>query len=326
MARNGLNILVTGGSGYIGSHIIKKLLSNGDFFVVSIDNKKSSSQDYNKKCTFINGSVGDKKNITKILEQYKIDLVVHLAALISVEESMKNPDLYFKNNVFDAINLLEAMEESGVKRIIFSSSAATYGSLENKFLEEKNETNPTNIYGLTKLFFEDILKHYNKEHGFNCISFRLFNIAGADPSGKLKECHNPETHIIPKTIQSIYSGKPVMIYADNYPTPDGTCIRDYIHVDDVATAFLSAIPKTENKICEVFNIGSGKGYSVKEVVDKCYQLMHKEPKIIFEDRRQGDCASLIANNKKIKTFLDWELKYSLDDMILHTIKSEVFKL
>jgi len=321
MARNNLNILITGGAGYIGSHLINLLLKN-NFSVVSIDKKKSTNQKYNKKCIFIKGDIGDKNLVKKILKKYKIDVVVHLAALMSVEESMRKPVLYFKNNIIAPVNLLEAMREAKVNKIIFSSSAAVYGFLKGKLINEKNETNPSSAYGLTKIIFEKILAYYNQTYGFSCISFRIFNAAGADPAGKLKELHNPETHIIPRTIKNILKNSPVVIYGKNYETSDGTCIRDYIHVNDISTAFLSAIPKTKDKICEVFNLSSGNGYSVKEVVDQCYFLLGKTPNVIFKNRRAGDPPILVADNKKVKTFLKWSQKYNLKDIISHTIKSQ----
>lgn len=320
MKKNRSNVLVTGGAGYLGSHIIKMLISNG-FFVVSIDKNKSKNQYHNKKCIFVNGNIGNKKLVKRILEKYKIDIVIHLAGLIRVEESFKKPSVYFKNNVDNSIILLEAMRESGVNKIIFSSSAAVYGLSKKRLISERNITKPVNPYGATKIAFEKILLRYNKKYGFSCISFRIFNVAGADPSGKLAELHKPETHIIPKTIQSIIKNKPVIIYGNNYKTSDNTCVRDYIHVNDVSSAFLSALLKT-NKIYRVFNLGCGKGHSVREVVDQCSIVLRKKPRIIFKNRRVGDPVVLIADNSKVKKILKWKPKYTLKEMILHTVKSQ----
>jgi UDP-glucose 4-epimerase len=317
-AMDNLNILVTGGAGYIGSHIIKTLLVSGNLNVVSIDKKKSINQSYNKGCIFIKGNIGNKKTVKDIFRKYKIDIVIHLASLISVEESMKNPDLYFRNNIIESVSLLEVMKEEGINKIMFSSSAAVYGST-------KNEIKPANVYGLTKFAFENILKYYSQENGLKCIIFRLFNVAGADLSGDLIECHKPETHLIPCTIKSINLNKPVVIFAQNYSTPDGSCIRDYIHVNDVASAFLLAIPKFNEIKYDIFDIGFGKGYSVKEVVDECFLLLKKEPKIIYKDRRAGDSAILLSDNKKAKRVLGWKPKYNLKDIILHTVNSQSYK-
>lgn len=321
MAKDNLNILVTGGAGYIGSHIINMLVSSNDFSVISIDKKKSINQKHNKKCIFINGDIGDKKLVKKVLKKFKIDIVLHLAALISVEESMKNPAIYFKNNIIASANLLEAMKETKVDKIIFASSAAVYGVLGNKPIGEESATNPFSIYGLTKILFEKILTYYNQVHSFSCISFRIFNAAGFDRGGELKKTKKLETHIIPKVVKNIFQNKPVIIYGKDYNTPDGSCVRDYIHVNDISRAFLLAIPKTKDKICETFNLGFGKGYSVKEVVDQCLFLTKKKSKIIFGERRAGDPATLVSDNEKIKKILKWQTEYSLKDIILHTIKS-----
>lgn len=323
MMKKDLKILVTGGAGYIGSHIINMLLSSGDFSVVSIDKNTSLNQKYNKKCIFIKGDIGNKNIVKKVLIKYKINIVLHLAALISVEESMKSPALYFQNNITAAVNLLEAMKETKVNKIIFSSSTAVYGFSSKKLIGEESETSPSSIYGLTKISFENILRYYNQNYNFSSISLRIFNAAGADPRGELKELHNPETHIIPKTIKNIFLNKPAVIYGKDYKTQDGSCIRDYIHVNDISKAFLLAIPKTQNKICETFNLGSGKGRSVKEVVEECYFLLKKDSKVIFKERRSGDPAILVSNNDRIKKFLKWRPKYNLEDIILHTIKSQV---
>lgn len=326
MKKENLKILVTGGAGYIGSHLINQLLLNSDYRVFSLDKKNSPNQKYNKKCFFIKGRIGDKNLVRKILKENKIDLVIHLASLIRIDESEKKPLKYFKNNVLEGISLLEVMRETGTDKIIYSSSAAVYGSGPGKKIRESHKTEPFSIYGLTKLEFEKILNFYNQKHNFKCIIFRIFNAAGADPSAKIREIHKPETHLIPRVLDSLNSQKPILIYGKNYNTPDGTCLRDYIHVNDISSAFISAISfLNKDKIFEIYNLGSGQAYSVKEVIDLCSKILNKKIKVIFKDRREGDLATLVSDNSKIKKLLKWKPKYKLKDMIIHTFKSRQSK-
>ena len=242
--------------------------------------------------------------------------------MIRVDESEKKPLLYFKNNLEDGIILLEAMREFKINKIIFASSAAVYGPNSRKLSDENHLKNPSSVYGLTKILFENILRFYSQNYGVDCTIFRIFNVAGTDPSGNLKECHKPETHLIPKTLEALNKGKPVIICGNNYDTPDGTCLRDFIHVNDVSAAFLSAIALSSDKnLFQVFNLGLGKAYSVKEVVELCSELTGKKTKIVFTEKRAGDSAVLVSNSDKARKLLNWNPKYNLKNMIIHTIKS-----
>lgn len=314
--------MVTGGAGYVGSHLLKEILKQPNATIVSIDKEKSSNQKYIKKAIFINGDIGDKSRVLKMLKKYKIDIVIHLAAYINIEESMRKPVLYFKNNVVAGLNLLGAMREAGIKKIIYSSSAAVYDSSASKRVKENDPLKPANTYGLTKTTFENVISSYSKIYGFDYIILRLFNVAGADPEGELKESHRPETHLIPRVLHSIFSKKPVVVYGNDYNTPDATCLRDYVHVNDVSQTFIKAIPVIlKSHIAEVFNIGSGKARSVLDVIDACEKITNRKAKICWADRREGDPATLVANCGKAKKFLGWKAKYDLEDMVRHAINS-----
>lgn len=315
------NILVTGGEGYIGSHLINRLLSAKKGAVVSIDNKKTGKLP--KKGIFVRGNIADKKLLLQILKKYKINLVIHLAGLINIEESMEKPDKYFDNNVRAGLKLLEAMKTAGVKKIIYSSSAAIYGLAKTKFIKEEAPKNPVNIYGLTKKIFEELLAYYHQVHGFQYLIFRYFNVAGADWKAGLRENHNPETHLIPRTLQSLFSQQPIRIYGKDYNTPDGTCLRDYIHVLDVVRAQEKSLPLfLKGKVCDVFNLGSGKGYSVLEVVKECAKLTKKNLIIENAQKRVGDPPFLVADCQKIKRFLGWQPEKNLRNIIKDTLKSQ----
>jgi len=324
MKRKTLKILITGGAGYIGSHLINQLLLNNDYKIFSIDKDYSPNQKYNKGCVYIRNRIGNKNFIKKILRKEKIDLIIHLASLIRVDESAKKPLKYFKNNILEGISLLEAMRETNTNKIIYSSSAAVYGYNQKKLIKENDPACPSSIYGLTKLEFEKILKFYHNNYNFKVIIFRIFNAAGADPSGKLKEIHKPETHLIPKIIDSLKSKKPILIYGKNYNTDDGTCLRDYIHVNDIASAFVSALSllnKNNSKIMKIYNLGSAKAYSVKEVIDLSSKILNKKIKVVYKDKRIGDSPVLTADNKRIESSLKWKPKYKLEDIIIHTFNS-----
>ena len=313
---------MTGGAGYIGSHIMKMLLEKSRGRGVSLDKKITPNQKNIKKGIFLKGSVGDSALTERIFKKYKINIVMHLAGLIRVEESMQNPDPYFRNNVAEGIRLLESMRRCGVKKMIFASSAAIYGLPREKFLKEDHLLHPVNVYGLTKLMFENTLRFYNKVYGMDSISFRFFNVAGADSSGMLKEYHSPETHLVPCALKNIVAKKPVCVFGKDYKTPDGTCIRDFIHVNDISSAFLLAVPRIlGNNVCESFNLGSGKGYSVLDVVSACGRQMKISPKISWCPKRAGDPGILVARSKAANRILKWKPKYNLDEMVSTAVKS-----
>lgn len=319
-----MRVLVTGGSGYIGSHVVKKLLSEGAI-VFSID-KKNPPQKYDKNFTFIKGDIANKSLLEKLFKNNAIDVVVHLAALIRPDESMEKPLLYFKNNVSCGVVLLEAMKRFGIHHIIFASSCSVYGVSNNKAIKENFPCQPASMYGVTKSVFENILDFYSKDYGFSSISLRIFNASGLDPKGNLQENHRPETHVIPNILASLYSKKPIMVYGNNYKTKDGTCVRDYVHVNDISRAFSLAIYYAlKHKTHQVFNIGAGRGYSVKEVIEAATLSTGKSAKVVFKKKRVGDQPFLVCDNTKAKALLPWKPQYNLEDIISHVIHSKYSK-
>ena len=303
-----MNILVTGGAGYIGSHVVKELIKNNK--VVVVDNLiKGHKEAVDKYAVFINGNFGDKKLINEILKKHEIETVMHFAAYSLVGESVKNPLMYWKNNFHNSISMLNEMIENNVKNIVFSSSAATYGNPDEIPITENHPTKPINPYGKTKLHFESLLKEYKKEFGLKYTSLRYFNAAGAGYG--VGEDHNPETHLIPIILQTALGQRDkIKIFGDDYDTKDGTCIRDYVHVLDIAKAHILAIGKEG-----IFNIGNEYGYSVKEVIDLCKEITGKDFKVDVVDRREGDPAVLVASNKKIKKKLGWEPEFDIRNII-----------
>lgn len=316
------NILITGGAGYIGSHIMKMLSDNFNGKIVSLDKQITANQKQIKRGIFIKGDIANYSLMEKILKKYRIDIVLHLAGLIQVDESMRKPELYFNNNVNSGLKLLEAMRNCGVQKIIYASSGAVYGAPETKFIKEDYRLRPINVYGLTKVCFENTLNFYHRLFSFNCVIFRFFNVAGADPSGKIVESHKPETHLIPRILISINKNKPVVIFGSDYKTKDGTCIRDYIHVNDISIALTKAIPFVlKQKTFEIFNLASAKGYSVLDVLKTAEKVTGKKTKINWQPNRMGEPTMLVADYRKVKQMLKWTPKYSLEDIIAHTQKS-----
>jgi len=317
------NILVTGGEGYIGSHLMHQLSSKQKGVVVSIDNKKRKNKKTLQNAIFVKGDIANRKLISKILKKYRINVVMHLAGLINVEESMNNPGKYFDNNVVAGFKLLEAMRLNGVKKIIYSSSAAVYGLSRTKFIKETHPKNPINTYGLTKKVFEELLSYYHQVHGFEYVIFRYFNIAGANWENGLRENHKPETHLIPLIFQALFSDTPIKVYGTDYNTPDGTCVRDYVHVTDITKALQKALSLLlQWKICDVFNLGSGKGHSVLEIINECSKVVNKSPIIQIVPRRSGDPPFLLADCQKIKRAVGWEPQYNLMRIIEDTMKAQ----
>ncbi len=269
----------------------------------------------------VKADLGDKETLRKVFEEFKPDAVMHFAAFIIVPESVKEPLKYYRNNVINTINLLEVMNEFGVNKFIFSSSAAVYGIPERIPVDERAPLDPINSYGETKATVERILKDLsNSDNDFRYVSLRYFNVAGTDPEGKIGESHNPETHLIPRVLRSIlHKDFEFKIYGTDYPTPDGTCIRDYIHVMDLAEAHVLALEYLlEGGRSEVFNCGYGRGYSVMEVVDTVKKVTGRDFRVIEAERRPGDLPVLVASNEKIKRVLGWEPKYDDLEFIIKT--------
>ena len=311
-------ILVTGGAGYIGSHVVKELLRQGHKPII-FDNLQTGHRKTTKDALFIEGDLSDQKKLKETFQAYQIDTVIHFAADSLVGESVQNPLKYFNNNVKNSLNLIEIMEEFKVKKIVFSSSGAVYGEPKEIPITEEHPCAPTNPYGETKWIFEKVLQAYHNSKKLNFISLRYFNAAGADPEGGLGEDHSQETHLIPLVIRAALDGTSVPVYGTDYNTPDGTCIRDYIHVDDLANAHILALRKLEKeKMSGIYNLGNGNGYSVREVIETVKKVTGRKVAAVNSPRRPGDPARLVASSKKIKEELGWIPKYPDLETIVET--------
>ena len=316
---NKKTILVTGGAGYIGSHICKKLYKNG-YNPVTFDNLVYGHKEAVKWGDLFIGDLLNENSLFEAFYKYKPAAVIHFAAYAYVGESVKNPSKYYRNNFTGSLNLLEAMKITGVKNIVFSSTCATYGIPKTIPIEENNAQNPINPYGKTKLFIEQMLKDYDNAYGIHNIALRYFNASGADPDCETGENHFPETHLIPLALDAV-SGKNnnFTIFGNDYDTPDGTCIRDYIHVDDLADAHILALEHLLNGFSsDYFNLGTGKGYSVNEIIDSIKRITGKELPFKIGIRRDGDPPILISNYEKAKNVLKWDPKYKDIDTIIQT--------
>jgi len=312
-----MTILVCGGAGYIGSHTVKELL--GNYEVIILDNLTTGYPFLlDGNAIFEKGELGNEAVLDRIFTKYDIDAVFHFAANSLVGESVQNPMKYYRNNVNATVVLLEKMIEHGIGKFIFSSTAATYGIPETELITEDTKTNPINPYGKSKLMIEDILTDISKVHNFEYIVLRYFNAAGAHISGEIGESHDPETHLIPIVLKHLLGERDkVSVFGTDYDTPDGTCIRDYIHVTDLANAHILAYEGMVNGHVsnEVFNLGNGAGYSVKEIIDICEKVSGKSAVIEYADRRPGDPAVLVASSKKIEEKLWWKPKFKLEEII-----------
>jgi UDP-glucose 4-epimerase len=309
-------ILVTGGAGYIGSHTILSLM-DADHRVVTVDNLHSGHRHAVSDCHFVQADLGDKEALRRVFKDFPVEAVIHFAAYCYVGESVTSPGKYFNNNLVNGLNLINAMHEAGVVKIIFSSSCAVYGEPQEVPIPETHPKMPVSPYGMTKHFFEEFLSAYNTAHGMEYVSLRYFNAAGADPQGRIGESHDPETHLIPLVLQTALGHRSeIKIFGSNYPTPDGTCIRDYIHVCDLAEAHVLALDyllSGKESIC--LNLGTGKGYSVKEVVEHCRQICDKPIPSRVVAPRSGDPPELISSGGKAGQILNWKPRYSLTDII-----------
>lgn len=305
-------ILVTGGAGYIGSHCVLALLKQ-KYDVVIFDNLSTGhieTVNTLKKygnVNFVQGDLLDYSALDKLFKNYKIDAVVHFAAYSQVGESVKNPQKYYINNVCGTINLLKAMLENNVMKIVFSSTAATYGEPKYIPIDENHPQNPINTYGQTKLIIEKIMDDYDRAYGLKSVRLRYFNVAGADSENRVGEWHDPETHLIPNILKSTFAGgKTFEMYGTDYDTKDGTCVRDYINIEDLAQAHILALKYLENGgKTDYFNLGTNEGNTVKEVFTVCEEITGKRIPVNVMGRRDGDPASLVADNRKAKNILGW---------------------
>ncbi len=305
-----MNVLVVGGAGYIGSHAVARLITEGHKVVV-LDNLSRGHAAAVPAETLVRGDLSDTDFVEKTLRDNAIDVVMHFAAFAEVGESVKDPASYYQNNVVAALSLLEAMRRADVKRIVFSSTTATYGQPDKVPIAESTPQNPINPYGFTKLVIERALADYAHAYGFAYAALRYFNAAGAHPDGHIGEHHDPESHLIPIVLQvALGQRESITIFGDDYPTPDGTCIRDYIHVEDLADAHLRAMERLETGKGICVNLGTGKGISVREIVDACRDVTGHEIPVVMGDRRAGDPAKLVADATLAGEVLGWQATYT----------------
>lgn len=307
-----MTVAILGGAGYIGSHAVKAFVENGDKVVV-IDNLLTGHEAaVDKEAVFYQGDIKDVPFLIDVFTKEKVDAVIHFAASSLVGESMTEPLKYFDNNVYGTQCLLEAMKHCGIESIVFSSSAATYGEPESTPILETEKTEPKNPYGESKLMMEKMLRWCDEAYGIKYVALRYFNVAGASLDGSIGEDHTPETHLVPIILETALGKREKLtVFGDDYPTPDGTCIRDYVHVVDLADAHVKALDYLkQGQDSNVFNLGSSQGFSVKEMIDAAVIATGKEIPFTLGDRRQGDPATLVAGSEKAKTVLGWIPRYT----------------
>ncbi len=312
-----MKILVVGGAGYIGSHMVKKLAKAGND-VITLDNLSYGYRDAVKYGEFVEGDLGDDSVLDSLFKTGDIDAVMHFAGFIQVGESMSKPSMYYHNNVTNTLVLLDAMLRHEVKNFIFSSTAAIFGEPEYTPIDEKHIKQPINPYGHSKLMIEQVLDDYDAAYGLRATCLRYFNAAGADPDGELGERHVPETHLIPLILQAA-SGRreDIKVFGDDYATDDGTCVRDYIHINDLCDAHLLALQKMmKDDQSARYNLGNGKGFSVKQVIDVAKEVSNNDFKVTIEPRRAGDPAVLVADATLAKQALNWQPEFAeLKDIV-----------
>ena len=316
-----MKVLVLGGAGYIGSHTVYELIDNGTEVVI-IDNLETGFREaVHPKAVFYQGDLRDRAFLESVFEKEKdIDAVIHFAANSQVGESMIKPLKYYDNNLCGTKTLLEALVAHGIDKVVFSSTAATYGEPESVPILETDRTNPTNTYGETKLSMEKMFKWVGQAHGLRFASLRYFNACGAHISGKIGEAHDPETHLIPLILQVANGQRDhISVFGTDYPTKDGTCVRDYIHVTDLAQAHILAVKYLlSGNQSDVFNLGNGIGFTVKEVIQAAEKVTGQKIKAVMEERRAGDPAQLIASSEKARKILGWQPRHASLDEIIET--------
>ena len=302
-------ILVTGGAGYIGSHTVQLLLEQGHDVAVVDNLSKGYKHNVPAKRLF-EMNISDTNALTELMRQTRTEAVIHFAAFIAVGESMREPETYFANNVSGSLSLLTAMARAGVKHIVFSSTAAVYGTPHATPILESFPIQPVNPYGESKVMVETLLRWFDEIHHMTSVCLRYFNASGCDPAGRLGEEHEPETHLIPLLLRAVQTGKPVTIFGDDYPTPDGTCIRDYVHVLDLAQAHILALEYLMNGgKSERFNCGTGTGNSVMEVLRAVEEVTGRKVPYELGPRREGDPAALVASSDQLRATLGWSPRY-----------------
>lgn len=312
-------VLVVGGAGYIGSHQVKMLLKQG-YQVVTFDSLSNGYADAVVGGDLIIGNLANRSDLQNIFGQYQFDVVMHFASFIQVGESIQHPLKYYQNNVACTLNLLEMMVQHNVKRFIFSSTAAIFGEPQQALIDESHPKAPINPYGLSKLMIEQMLADFDRAYQLKSVCLRYFNAAGADPEGQLGERHLPETHIIPLILQAASGRRDnITVFGDDYATPDGTCIRDYIHINDLCQAHLLALQYLlKGGESNAFNLGNGAGFSVREVIDTAKQVSGREIPVVMGTRRAGDPARLVADATRAKQILGWQPEFAdLQTIIKH---------
>lgn len=312
-------ILITGGAGYIGSHCVLDFTRAG-YDCVVLDNLSEGHKEALQTEKFCNIELSDIDAIREVFKKYPIEAVIHFAAFAYVGESVEDPQKYYYNNVVNTMNLLKVMLENNVKKLVFSSTCATYGNPEYMPLDEKHPQAPINPYGQTKLTIEKILKDYDEAYGLKYIALRYFNAAGSDEKANIGESHRIETHLIPLVLQTALGKREVIkIFGEDYDTPDGTCIRDYIHVNDLSAAHRLAFEKLKTDASSnIYNLGTGKGFSVKEIIEKSEKVTGKTINKQITERRPGDPPLLVADNKKAKEELGWIPEFTEAEDIIKT--------
>lgn len=313
-----MRILVSGGAGYVGSHAVR-LLERAGHDVWVYDNLSRGHRGAVPPGRLIEGELADRGRLTAALRERSIDAVMHFAAFALVGESVADPGLYYQNNVVGSLSLLEAMRDAGVRRIVFSSTTATYGAPERVPIVEDEPQRPINPYGFTKLVIEQALADYAAAYGFGYAALRYFNASGASPEGGLGEDHAPESHLIPLVLQVALGQRPhITVFGNDYPTPDGTCIRDYVHVDDLGQAHLLALDRLEPGTALKLNLGTGRGHSVLEVIEACRRVTGHPIPVVQGARRPGDPPLLVADASRARALLGWQPRYAGIDEIVAT--------
>ena len=311
-----MSILVTGGAGYIGSTVCSILTKAGRSVIVYDNLCNGHKASLPSAVEFIKGDVSDREKLENLFKSKQVESVIHLAAFIDANESIKTPERYFRNNINNSLNLIEAMLSRRVKQLVFSSTAAVYGNTNQNPIKEETSFGPTNAYGESKASVEKMLKWFNQSHGLRCAILRYFNAAGAESENR-GEDHNPESHLIPTALKVALGKIPkLQIFGTNYDTPDGSCIRDYIHVVDLAKAHILALDALKECDCLTYNLGNGKGYSVREVIKTVNQITGRSIPIVEVEKRPGDPPILVACSDKIQKDLNWKLEFpSLETII-----------
>jgi UDP-glucose 4-epimerase len=320
-----MTILVTGGAGYIGSHCVEELMAQG-YSVVVYDSLVTGHEQFVLTPHFVHGDLHNRDLLERTMREFHVEAVIHFAALSQVGTSMKDPQTYYTNNISGTLSLLSAMKAANVSKIIFSSTAATYGNPQYAPIDETHPQAPINPYGYSKLAVERILQDFSEAYGFQAICLRYFNVAGASKTGRIGECHEEETHLVPNIFRSLKAGQPLSIFGKDYDTPDGTCIRDYVHVEDIVSAHTLALASlkssmehgTGTNIFKCYNIGTETGNSVLDVVKAAEKVANITATIHWQPRRAGDVAVLVASSQKLRQELGWQPVYTQIEHILQS--------